>query len=127
MTIRECIDRLDGLKPNQYQEETKIRWLSILDSEITTNIIYTHHLLPGEEYKDFEPYTTQDLDKPLIAPFPHDEMYIAYLEMKIDEANKETARYNNSAILFNAYYDNFAKAYQKIHKPINKARFNNWR
>lgn len=67
------------------------------------------------------------MQKSLLAKFPYDELYLAYLKMKIDEENGETARYNNSAILFNSHYDNYAKWYQKYHRPINKNKWRLWR
>ena len=34
MKAMDIIDRLDGLEPNQYSPEQKLRWLSILDGNI---------------------------------------------------------------------------------------------
>ena len=34
MKAMDIIDRLDGLEPNQYSPEQKLRWLSILDGKI---------------------------------------------------------------------------------------------
>ena len=34
MTIREAIDRTDSLKPNQYSQADKLRWLSEMDGLI---------------------------------------------------------------------------------------------
>lgn len=126
MTIREAIDRVDGIQANQYSNEDKVLWLSMLDSRIYTDIILDHHKRFCEAPKHFTPYTTDNMDKALLADFPYDELYIAYLEMKIDEANKETARYNNSAILFNNYYENYEKHYHKTHMPIAHQRFRIW-
>lgn len=124
MTIREVIDRLDGLKPNQYQDEDKLRWLSDLDQQIYTDILLTHEF--EGELKEFVPYTIDDMDHSLIVKRPYDELYVAYLKMKIDEENAETGRYNNSATMFNAYYDNFAKYWNKTHLPINKSNIRFW-
>lgn len=117
MTIKEAIDKVDGLKPNQYETEDKVEWLSSLDHQIYTDILLTHE----GEASEFKPYTVDDMDRKLIVDAPYTEVYTAYLKMKIDEENAETGRYNNSAILFNAYYDNFAKYWNKTHLPINKS------
>ena len=82
---------------------------------------------PFPPIPEFKPYTMDNETVRLIAPFPYDELYIFYLQMKIDEANKESVQYNNDAMLFNSYYENFAKYYNKIHMPINRARYNMWR
>lgn len=122
MTIRECIDRVDGLKPNQYSEEEKVRWLDVLDRNIYNDVILTHEGCR----KEFDGYTTDDTDKELLAENPYDELYVAYLKMKIDEENQETSRYNVSAAMFNSYYDNYAKWYNKHHKPISRSKFRIW-
>ena len=149
MTIKEAIDKTDNLNPNQYPEEIKVDWLSRLDHQIFTDIILTHehHLPPPRRIKlesrdnpldidkskrppfpkpEFEPYSVDDMTHQLLAPFPYDELYIAYLQMKIDEANKESIQYNNDAVLFNSYYENYEKHYNKEHMPVNKARYNLW-
>jgi hypothetical protein len=56
----------------------------------------------------------------LIAPSPYDRLYTAYLKMKIDEENGETARYNNSATMFNSYLLEYKKHYNKTHMPLQK-------
>lgn len=124
MRIIECIDTVDGLKPNQYTKEDKLKWLSTLDANIHEDILKTHERNPDEEeIAEFIPYAVDDMEKVLIAPFPYDELYVAYLKMKIDEENGEIARYNNSAILFNSYMDNYAKFYNKHHRPISNKNF----
>lgn len=115
MTIREAIDICDNLKPNQYSEEIKLAWLNNLDAQIHRDIIKTHE---GWDGKDFIPY--EDYDKELIVPFPYTDIYPACLKMHIDDENADNGRYNNSATMYNAYYDDFAKDYNKKHKPIGK-------
>ena len=127
MKIKECIDKVNNLNPNQYSEEVKVDWLSRLDHDIFTEIISTHEYNEDEEPIEYEPYSVNNEFKDLIAPFPYDELYIAYLNMKIDEANKETGQYNNSVVLFTSYYENYSSWYNRTHMPINKARYNNWR
>lgn len=124
MRIREAIDRIDSLQPNQYSEEIKVRWLSVLDKKIHTDILLTHE--SKEEIEDFVPYSTDNMEKELIVPFPYDELYPSYLQMMIDKENGETARYNNSATIYNALYLDYAKNYNKEHRPVNKNKFRIW-
>lgn len=124
MTLQEAIDKIDGLKPNQYSVEDKIRWLSDLDMNIFRDVIMSHAHKP--DIKIFMGYTSEDLDKSLIAEEPYTELYVAYLGMKIDEYNNETQRYNNSATMFNAYMDNYSKWINKTRRPINKGNFRIW-
>ena len=151
MKVKEAIDRIDNLCPNQYSEEIKVDWLSRLDHQIFNDIILTHEPIlppPPEEIvaeskanpldqkviprplppkPEFEPYTTDNMAVPLLVPFPYDRLYIAYLRMMIDEANKESIQYNNDAILFNSYYEDFSSHYNREHMPINRARYDFWR
>lgn len=117
MNIRQIIDKADDIQPNQYSEEEKIEWLSNLDGMIHRDVIQTHE---GWDGIQFIPYT--DSSKNLIADAPFTEMYVNYLLMKIDEANKDTQRYNNSALLFNAHYDAFTKDYNRMHMPIKHTK-----
>lgn len=113
MTIKEAIDRADELKPNQFSEELKLAWLNNLDAQIHDEIIKTHEGWDGEEFVPYEEDT-----QILIVPFPYEEVYTAYLKMKIDDENGDTQRYQNSVTMFNAHYDAWAKEYNKKHLPI---------
>ena len=117
MTIKECIDRVDSVKPNQYSDEDKVRWLSFLDGIIINEVLKTHEGY-NEEYDLFQGYTTDNMDVALVAEPPYDAMYEAYLKMKIDEENGETTRYNNSSTMFNSYLGVYKRWYNKNHMPL---------
>lgn len=133
MTIAECIGRVDSVKPNQYSTEEKVRWLSYLDASIRKEIIERHELpvvetpepeettegVAEETTTEFTGYSTDRLTDKLIAPFPYDELYVAYLKAKIDEENGETAKYNNSASAFNGMLQDFQRAYHREHMPLS--------
>ena len=42
MTIKECIDLVDNVKPNQYSIEDKVSWLSYIDGIIINEVLKTH-------------------------------------------------------------------------------------
>ena len=117
MNIKECIDRVDSNKPNQYTLVEKIGWINFIEEKIINDILKTHEGYDGR-YDLFEGYTDNNLTAELVAPSPYDRLYTAYLKMKIDEENGETTRYNNSAAMFNAYYTEYKKWYNKHHMPI---------
>ena len=48
MTVWEAIAKVDDLKPNQYDTNTKIGWLSKLDGQIYVEVISTHGQTGGE-------------------------------------------------------------------------------
>lgn len=118
MTIKDCIDIVDNVKPNQYTVKDKVMWLSFLDEIIINEVLKTHEGYDGR-YDDFEGYTEERLTIPLIVPSPYDRLYTAYLKMKIDAENGETARYNNSAALYNTYMLEYRKHYNKTHMPLD--------
>ena len=123
MTLRECIDQVDKMKPNKYSEEDKVRWLSEVEHSVYHDIILTHkppRFKKPEEWVRYSQFTTDDMDKELIAPFPYDNLYPAFLKMKIDEENQETARYNVSAVMFNSYFDNYAKHINLTRMPAGR-------
>lgn len=124
MKIRECIDTFDRLNPNQYDEDTKVAWLSSLDARIYEDIILTHE---GSEEISYTPYSSENIMQELLVPAPYAEVYIAYLNLKVDEADKETARYNNSLTLFNAYYDGFDGYWNRTHRLKPVGQYNIWR
>lgn len=113
MTIIEAINNVDALKPNTYSQSEKVKWLSALDSLTYNEIIATH-----EGGSAFEGYTDDTpMDTPLIAQEPYDEMYIHWLESKIDYYNAEYTRYNNSITQFTDMYSEFSRYYNRTHKP----------
>ena len=118
MTIKDCIDIVDNIKPNQYTIKDKVMWLSFIEAIIINEVLKTHEGYDGR-YDDFEGYTEDKLSVTLIVPSPYDRLYTAYLKMKIDQENGETARYNNSAVLYNSYMQEYRKHYNKTHMPID--------
>ena len=161
MTIIEAINRIDNLKPNDYSQSEKIRWLSVVDNLIYNDIIKTHVnketqpvverkvqiiVTSGEEGLDYRlsPDLSQDemaalantsdvvteanvfpgytddtpLDTPLIAEAPYDELYLSWLESKIDYYNGEYSKYNNAIMKFNEEYAAYSRYYNRTHMPL---------
>ena len=118
MTIKDCIDIVDNNKPNTYTIKEKVMWLSFIEGIIINEVLKTHEGYDGR-YDDFEGYSEEKLSVTLIVPSPYDRLYTQYLKMKIDEENGETARYNNSAALYNTYITEYKKYYNKTHMPLN--------
>ena len=118
MTIKECIDIVDSIKPNQYTIKDKVMWLSFIDEIIINEVLKTHEGYDGR-YDSFEGYTEDKISVKLIVPSPYDRLYTAYLKMQIDKENGETARYNNSMVIYNTYMQEYRKHYNKTHMPLD--------
>ena len=118
MTILEAINRVDSTKPNSYTQVEKIDWLSTLDGIIKSEIIDTHE---GGEDINFDGYDANtSLDTVLLVPAPYDDIYIRWLEGRIDYANGEYAKHNNSMTAYNNAYDLYASYYNRKHMPKGK-------
>lgn len=119
MTIDEAIKEIDALKPNAYPEDIKVRWLSRIDGTIQREVIDTHE---GGRERQFGGYSEEQLGQgvQLIAPEPYSELYVHYLACQIDLHNAETARYNNSSIVFNTAYQTFTDWYNRTHMPLQQ-------
>lgn len=118
MTILEAINRVDTIKPNSYTQTEKVDWLSTLDGIIKKEIIDTHE---GGEAIVFEGYTSDtSLDTELLVPAPYDDIYIRWLEARIDYANGEYNKYNNSTMAYNATFEKYSRYYNRTNMPIGK-------
>ena len=119
MTIIEAINKTDNFKPNSYTQPDKVRWLSILDGIIKTEIIDTHE---GSENVTFNGYEAETpIETVLLVPAPYDDIYVKWLEAQIDYANGETAKYNNSMVMYNTAYSAFERYYNRTHMPKGKS------
>ena len=119
MTIIEAINRIDSLKPNNYTQEDKIKWLSTIDGVIKKEIIDTHEGADAVIFNGYDVDTA--LDTVLIVPAPYDDIYVKWLEAQIDYFNGETAKFNNSIAMYNTAYSVFERYYNRTHMPIGKS------
>lgn len=115
MTILEAINRADTTKPNSYSRDEKIEWLSTLDGIIKKEIIDTHEGGEAIAFKGYTPDTS--LDTVLLVPAPYDDIYVRWLESRIDYANGEYGKYNNSAMAYNSAFEAYSRYYNSIHMP----------
>ena len=61
-----------------------------------------------------------DANKVLLAEVPYDYLYTYWLFMRIDYLSGETTRFNNSAVLFNTAWMNYANFISRTH-PLRTA------
>ena len=116
MTVAEAISIVDKLRPNQYQDTFKIKWLSKLDGLIFKEVFMTHADSPIES---FEGYDENSQNTELLVPYPYDEdIYNYFLQANMDKENGETAKYNQSITLYNNAFLAFQNYYNRTHLPI---------
>lgn len=120
MNIIEAINRIDALKPNTYAEREKVFWLSLIDEIIKREIIDTHE---GAEAVTFTGYDENtDINTVLLVPSPYAELYLYWLESKIDYYNGEMTKFNNSITMFNHMYEAYERFYNRDHTPLSRKR-----
>lgn len=131
MKIYDVLARVDELKPSQFDDNTKISWLSELDGRIFNTVIMTHvHDLIKKTVIDEETNEeTEELVEPTFTAYTDEEqelllddtyadVYRHWLYAMMDYANGETERYQNSMIMFNSKYQEFCDWYNSTHLPI---------
>ena len=118
MTISGAISTIDARKPNVFTHVDKILWLSQLDRQIYEEIMKTHEDCPSDTVLGYDADTDQS--KELLAKAPYDNLYISWLESRIDYANGEYAKYNNSNTTFTAELQAYRNHYNRTHMPVEK-------
>ena len=118
MTIQEAISKFDSSCRNTIPTDTKIDWLSQLDSIIYNEIILTHE---DSEQVNFCPYSSKTpATTPLLVRDPYSDIYLKYLATKKDLFLADISRYNNDIMLYSAAYRDFENYYNSKHMPIRK-------
>lgn len=116
MTIAEAISQADKLKPNQFAQTLKIKWLSNLDGLTFAEVLLTHADCPIES---FDGYSEESLGTELLIPFPYaEDVYVNYLQAQMARENGETAKYNQSITLYNNAFKMYQSWYNRTHVPI---------
>lgn len=116
MTIAEALSMTDAIKPNGYSQKQKMKWLEYLEGQIYEEIVRVHENPEGLTFTHFGDDEAA-LGRELLAPAPYDEVYALYLSGRIDLANQEVAKYNNSRTLFNTAYAKMQEHWKRTHAP----------
>ena len=120
MTVNEAIALADRQRPNACAQTDRILWLSELDGRIKNEILDARE---GFEDVVFTGYTgVGDGSTTLLAPHPYDCVYTYWLFTKIDFVNGETARFNNSALMFNTAWINLSSYVCRNYPPKTNVR-----
>jgi hypothetical protein len=93
------------------------------EATITVSETITEEQERTPEYDDVISFADEwvvGIDTELIAQPPYDKLYVMYLFSQIDIHNAEIARYNNSAAMFSAVYQDFSAWYNRRHMPLRK-------
>lgn len=115
MHLNELLERVDAVKPNAFTKAQKINWLNEVEGLIQTEIL----LLDPIEFIVYPTNPQEGYDPELLAKFPYDKIYWAYLCSMVDFGNGEYNRYNNTINLFNAWFGEYSKWYADRYRPAD--------
>lgn len=111
-TLKSVIERVDEFKPNAFSVDLKVSWLNALEGRIVMSVFQ----LPRSAVKKWA-HSADDLGAELLVRFPHDDIYEAWLAAKIDFANGEYEKYENSMAMYNELYDDFVQLAAMRYNP----------
>ena len=114
-TYKQIIDLVDSYRPNAFDEQLKLWWLVTLDGKIAVEVMLMENT-QVQEMMDCE--YPEALDHEPLVSFPHEEMYLHYLEAKIAYANEEYTSYQNAMESYNAAYAGFMNWFLNTYDPV---------
>ena len=122
MKVNEAMARIDGLRPNTIDEQTKRVWLTCVDQYVYREIISVRQ---GAEGKTFVPYGEDDGERDLLVPPPYDELYVFYLEGMIYYATRELDKMSGSMALYNQAMNDYKNKYfsERGQLPLPPTRY----
>jgi hypothetical protein len=113
MTIKEVIDYVDSINPNDMTREEKINILSDLDLSLYNDVISNYKDAPS-----FNGYNPEEIDEDtkLLVKAPYSDMYKFYLNAQVYLLHQEINYYNNNMEIFNDLYSKFIAFYNRTNK-----------
>ena len=113
MKLKDVIRYVDDIKPNAFSDDTKTKWINEVEGMVQSEIfLFAPKTFFVYEYE-------RDKDKQLLVHPPHDKLYESYLCAKIDYANGEYDKYQNTMTVFNAEYREFAQWFVTKYRPAD--------
>ena len=114
MTVSDCIQFVDAVKPNAFPAEAKIAWLGQIEGKIASEIFL---MAPAELNRFHFRTALEDGDKELLVDPPYDDIYSAYLTAKVDSKNGEFNRLSTAAQAFNRLWDELSAYIGNLYDP----------
>ena len=113
MKLREILTTVDQIRPNAYTDEEKIRWLNTVEGRVYTDILQKAEGFEGE----FVPFEEGQEERELAVPVPFTDLYTFFLMSRIDFLNGDSGRYNDTMVLLQNAWDEYAAYYRENNKP----------
>lgn len=113
MTVSQVIQIVDDIKPNAFTNETKTAWLNEVEGMVQTEVF----LFAPVEVIQYD--YAEDKDTVLLVDPPHEKLYQAYLAARVDFANGEYNKYQNTMQMFNSFFGEFMRWYALNYCPAD--------
>lgn len=113
MNLRELLVEVDQFRPNAFADAEKIRMVNTVEGRIYKDILSKYE---GEE-PVFIPFAEGQEERELVVPVPFTDVYVFYLISMVDFYNGDSNKYNDSMILYNDAWENYAAHYLQTHTP----------
>lgn len=104
MTFRQIVNFVDALRPNPFEESTKLSWLCEAEGLVRAEVL-------GQSAQDI-PQTVPGTDTPVVSA-PYTRLYSYYLLAMIDLFSSDYDRYKISSEMFESAMQLYAKKYQR--------------
>ena len=114
MKVREILVMVDQLRPNAYTDKEKIAMLNTIEGRVYTDIMSKAD--DGLNWT-FIPFEEGQEERELVVPVPFTELYIFFLMSRIDFLNGDSGRYNDTMVLLQNAWDEYAAYYRENNKP----------
>lgn len=112
MTLGECVQRVDALRPNSCTEEEKARWALELETELET-VFLPRYRGPKREGARRWP---EDRAKELLGSGPYEEMYTYRVLARCELTDQEWDAYNAHIAMARQLESDFKKEWERTHR-----------
>lgn len=113
MNVRELLAHIDQIRPNAYTDKEKIDMLNTIEGRVYTDIFQKAEGFEGE----FVPFKEGQEERELAVPVPFTDLYTFFLMSRIDFLNGDSGRYNDTMVLLQNAWDEYAAYYRENNKP----------
>lgn len=114
MTLKECIDFVEGIKPSAFTNEQKTRWINEIEGRVQTEVFLWDPTTNHTTYTYDDNKNTELFVKP-----PYEKIYYEYLSAMIDYANGEYDKYQNTMAMFEEAWIAFKKWFINTYHPAD--------
>jgi hypothetical protein len=113
MKVNDILKTVDQIRPNAYTDAEKIAMLNTIEGRVYTDIFQKAEGFEGE----FIPFEEGQEEMELAVPVPFTELYTFFLMSRIDFLNGDSGRYNDTMVLLQNAWDEYAAHYRENNKP----------